>query len=195
MTRSAIPGHFPTFAAWFRKLLLLIRALLLLIRAMCRVGVWLSPRVALVLVLVMGCQLVWIVLTPGRTDRVMVLPTITRQTLVGFDSIRSKPPPRLRGNCFSVSPKARWGGSLVGSRSTPWQVCNMHAENFSEIVQRLKLQAVEVQLLDEGRCIITDPRISRDWLLEKPCPTCFRESACEDILMRYPERFRSPSRP
>ena len=188
MTRSSIRRHFPTFAAWFRRLLLLIRA-------MCRVAVWLSPRVAMVLVLVMGCQLVWIVLIPGRTDRVMVPAMITRQTLVGFDSIRSKPPPRLRGNCFSVSPKARWSGPLVGSRSTLWQVCNMHAENFSEIVQRLNLQAVEIQLLDEGRCVITDPRISRDWLLEKPCPTCFREPVGEDLLMRYPERFRSPSRP
>jgi hypothetical protein len=40
MTRSTIPRHFPTFVIWFRRLLLLIGA-------MCRVGVWLSPRVAM----------------------------------------------------------------------------------------------------------------------------------------------------
>ncbi len=40
MTRSAIPRHFPTFVTWFRRLLPLIGA-------MCRVGVWLSPRVAM----------------------------------------------------------------------------------------------------------------------------------------------------
>jgi hypothetical protein len=65
----------------------------------------------------------------------------------------------------------------------------MHAENFSEIVKQLRLQTIEVEALDDGLCLVTDPRIPRDWLLEKPCHMCVREPEAEDLLMRYPERF------
>ena len=65
----------------------------------------------------------------------------------------------------------------------------MHAENFEGIVKRLGLWMVEVQPLGEDRCLITDPRIPREWLLDRPCPHCFRESEAEDLFRRYPERF------
>jgi hypothetical protein len=184
MRTSAISRYFPTFATWSRRPLLPIRA-------MCRVGGRLFPRVAMVLALVMGCELVWIGLMAALTGRVRVAATIREQTLVLFNS----EPPQPRGNCFSVSPTVLWGGLWVGPRPRLWKVCNMHAENFSAIVQRLQLWKVEVQPLDEGRCLITDPRIPRDWLLDWPCPTCFRDPEAEDLLMRYPERFRPPAGP
>jgi hypothetical protein len=132
------------------------------------------------------------------TDRVMVPATIRRKTIVFTYS----DPPRPRGDCFDVSPtppeRGGWGrpqDQLFGGGNRLWQVCNMHAQNFAGIVERLGLRTVEVQRLGEGRCLITDPRIPRDWLLDRPCPTCFREPEAEDLLRRYPERFHPPAAP
>ena len=145
MTRSSIRRHFRTFAASFRRLLLLIGV-------MCRVAVWLSPRVAMVLVLVMGCQLVWIVLIPGpHSDRSHG----ARPSRDKHWSASTRSDPSHHHGCgatASVSRRARWiAGRSSDPGSTLGEVCNMHAQNFSEIVRRLKLQAVEIQLLDEGR--------------------------------------------
>ena len=71
----------------------------------------------------------------------------------------------------------------------------MHAQNFTGIVERLGLWVVEVQPLGEGRCLITDSRIPREWLLDRPCPTCCRHPEANDFLWRYPERFRPPAAP
>jgi len=54
---------------------------------------------------------------------------------------------------------------------------------------------VEIQPLDDGGCLITDPRIPRGWLLERPCSQCVREPLGEELLARYPGRFRDPAKP
>src|SRR5262245_8597874 len=122
----ALLRHFPAFAAWYCRSLRLIRA-------MRRIGVWHTPRVAMALVLVMSCELVWIVAIFEPTARFMVPAVIGQRTLVGFR--HRTPPPWPRGNCFSVSSNARWLGPAPGTRRIGGQVCNMHVENFSEIVQ------------------------------------------------------------
>jgi hypothetical protein len=183
---SAIRRHFPTFLAEYCRLLTLIRAI-------CRAGVWLFPRVAMALVLVTSLELVWVVVMPGRTDRVTVPAVITMQTDVGF--MHRAPPPWPRGNCFNISPSPRWLGALLGSRRTDRKVCNMHAENFSAIVGRLKLKAMEVEPVDERSCLITDRRIPREWLLQQPCPTCYHEPERRDLLRRYSEHFSAPLSP
>jgi hypothetical protein len=143
--------------------------------------------------------IVGLLLTSWLRGRALVPATISEQTLVGYNSI----PPQPRGNCFSVSPtplRIEWwiglrdggGGGLRGGR---WRVANMHAENFEGIVKRLGLRMVEVQPLGEGRCLITDSRIPRDWLLDRPCPHCFRKPVADDLLRRYPERFHPPAAP
>ena len=83
MSPSDIPRHFPTFATCYRRLLRLIKVI-------CRVGVWLSPRVAMALALVMSCELVGIVETyrtakvtiPEMKDRVLEIPVPGETTLV-----------------------------------------------------------------------------------------------------------------
>jgi hypothetical protein len=112
-------------------------------------------------------------------------------------------PPQPRGDCFSVAPtplRSEWWVGLrdgwgLGLRSWLWRVANMHAQNFTGIVERLGLRMVEVQPLGEGRCLITDPRIPRDWLLDRPCTTCFSKLEAQDLVKRYPERFRPPAAP
>jgi hypothetical protein len=177
MRTATIPRDPPTSAAWSRGLLL-----------------------------AMSCVLARIEPVDAPTGRILVPAAVTVRTLVGPFL---QPPPQPRGNCFSIAPAAPWGVVRVAPRSQlwwvaprgplggtgpfgriEWKVCNMHAENFEAIVQRLGLRTVEVQPYDQGRCLITDPRIPRDWLLERPCPHCFRAAEVEDLLRRYPERFR-----
>jgi hypothetical protein len=186
MERSTIPNHFRTFVAWYRRLLLLTRA-------MRRAGVWLTPRVSMALVLVMSLELVWVVVMPGRSDRVMVPAAIGLSTQVGY--FYRHPPPWPRGNCFRISSVPRWLGALLGPQKTQRWVCNMHAENFSSIVQRLNLRAVEIEPIDQRCCMITDSRIPREWLLEKPCALCFRGPEGEDLMRRHPEHFRTTLTP
>jgi hypothetical protein len=40
--------------------------------------------------------------------------------------------------------------------------------------------------------LITDPRVPREWLLEVPCPTCYRGPERGALLRLYPEHFRTP---
>ena len=186
MGPSTIERHLPTFVACYRGVLVLIRVI-------CRAGTRLFPRAVMVIVLVMTCDLAWIVFRPEHAGRVLVLTAIRGQTEVGF--VNRGPAPWPRGNCFTVAPSVRWGWRLRGTRNPDWRVCNMHAENFSEIVKRLGLQTVEVLPFNESYCLITDQRIPREWLLEKPCSQCVREPVGEELLARYPGRFRDPTKP
>jgi hypothetical protein len=90
-----------------------------------------------------------------------------------------------------------------------WRVFNIHAQNFYEITKRLGLTSVQaevihkglrrqttisnpgqetVQMVDEGDCIITDPRITKDWLRSSPC-VCYSKSDWGKYLAIYPEKF------
>jgi hypothetical protein len=113
-----------------------------------------------------------------------------RTTQVGF--FYRTPPPWPRGNCFGVTTKARWLGPARGTGASEWNVANMHAENFSVIAARLSLRTVEIQPIGGGSCLITDPRVPREWLLEEPCRSCYRGPAREEIRKRYSQYFRAP---
>jgi hypothetical protein len=186
MSPFAIERHFPTFVICYRWVLALIRLI-------CRVGIRLLPRVAVVVVMIMTCVLAWIVVAPDDAGRVRVPATIEQQTLVGFS--HRGPAPWPRGNCFTIAPRARWTWPPGARRNPGWRVCNMHAENFSEVVKRLGLQTVEVLPLEGSCSLITDQRIPREWLLEKPCSHCFRGPVGEELRARYPDRFRAPAKP
>jgi hypothetical protein len=142
MASPTLPQFFPTFAAGYNRLLLLIRATR-------RIGVWLTPRVAMAAVLAMCGWLVWIIIMPGPTDRIVVPAAMSSSTQVGF--LHSTPPPWPRGNCFDISSNPPWPAIMFGSQGAVWKVCNMNAENFSSIVRQLNLQEVEIQPL-EGSC-------------------------------------------
>jgi hypothetical protein len=183
MGSSSLLGHFPTFVAGSRGLLRLVRVTR-------RAGVWLSPRLAMALVLLLSFELAWIMAVPEPTGRFMVPAVLGVRTLVGFS--HRTPPPWPRGNCFGMSVKTRWLGPIRGTPKVGGHVLNMHAENFSEVVKRLKLQSVEIQPVAEAACLITDPRIPREWLLEEPCRTCFGGPGSEGPLRHYPDHFRIP---
>jgi hypothetical protein len=72
-----------------------------LIRAMRRTGVWLTPRVAVAAVLAMCGWLVWIIIMPAPTDRIVVPAAISKSAEVGF--VHSSPPPWPKVNCFALS--------------------------------------------------------------------------------------------
>jgi hypothetical protein len=127
MASPTLPQYFPTFAAGYNRLLLLIRA-------MCRTVIWLTPRAAVAAALAMCCWLVWITLMPGPTDRIVVPAAIRSSTQVGFH--HNTPPPWPRGNCFDISSNPPWPARMFSSRRAVWKVCNMHAENFSSIVRQ-----------------------------------------------------------
>jgi hypothetical protein len=76
-----------------------------------------------------------------------------------------------------------------------WKVANMHAANFEEIVRRLELRTVEVQPLDGSSCLITDARIPRGWLREKPCRICFGGPVGGEILRQHAKHFGPPADP
>ncbi len=184
MEPIALHRYFPTFVDGYCGLLRLIKAIW-------RIGVWLSPRVAMALVLVMCCELAWIMGNPDAIARSMVPAVLGMRTLVGF--LHSTPPPWPRGNCFSIPPKARWLGPMSGTQTIGGHVSNMNAENFEAIVQQRKLQRVEIRAIDDRNCLITDSRIPSDRLLDKHCPHCVRGPYSEVLLMRFPENFRRPS--
>ena len=134
---------------------------------------------------------------PGRADRVVVPASAKGKTEVGFD--HEGPPPWPRGNCFRVPSMTAAEAKKAQEQKKPgpysWKVANMHAENFEAIVRRLGLRTVEVQQLDGSSCLITDERIPREWLREKPCRLCFRGSVGEELLREHAKHFGPPADP
>ena len=182
MDFTSLPRHFPTFVEGYRGLRHLIRSI-------SRAGVWLAPRLAMAIVLVMTFVMAWVLALPESNSRFMVPAVRGRTTLVGF--LYRTPPPWPRGNCFGVTKKARWLGPARGTGASEWNVVNMHAENFSAIAARLRLRTVEIQPIGGVSCLITDPRVPREWLLEEPCRSCNLGPAREQIRKRYPQYFRA----
>jgi hypothetical protein len=100
------------------------------------------------------------------------------------------PPPWRDGNCFTMHPLPR--PRQIGTNiDLGHHVANMHFENFEEIVKRLGLKRVLVEF--DGRfLLVVDSRIPRDWLLEKPCPSCIFAPTRDALLAKYPDKFRKP---
>jgi hypothetical protein len=112
---------------------------------------------------------------PADPPTDLVVPARAVQaTLVGFQ--HDGPPQWPRGNCFAVSPGL--------------SVANMHLENFARAVRDLGLETVAVRRVGDGRCLVTDPRIPRDWLLAEPCPTCTPPEVRRELTEAYPQWFR-----
>jgi hypothetical protein len=134
---------------------------------------------------------------PAPADRVMVPASITGTTQVGYSS--DVPPPWPRGNCFTVSSMTAQEARKAQEQKEPgpasWKVANMRTENFEAIVRRLGLRTVEVQPLDGSSCLITDERIPREWLVDKPCRGCFRSPVGEGILRDHAKHFGPPADP
>jgi hypothetical protein len=100
--------------------------------------------------------------------------------------LHKAPPPWPTGNCFELPTRAQ-------DRRGPPQglhVIDMHAENFEEVVKRLGLTSVEVEILG-GQFLVVDPRIARRWLRETPCSTC--SGIGEAIPPKYADRFSEPA--
>ena len=124
-------------------------------------------------------------LPPSEGARLRVPTQALSVTLVGFDP--KTPPPWPVGNCFELSPLP-----LSRRRGRPdirgYHVANMHHENFAEVVKRLGLDTVEVEV--RGGCfLVVDPRIPRQWLRERPCPTCTRDP--NSFWAKHADRFRA----
>src|SRR5262245_12669754 len=90
------------------------------------------------------------------------------------------PPPWPRGNCFFLAleplrPDARW-----------LSVVNMHYENFARVVRDLDLETVRVRPVGDHRCLVTDPRIPRNWLLDEPCGICVPPPVRRELIEAYP---------
>lgn len=67
----------------------------------------------------------------------------------------------------------------------------MHAENFSEIVRQLKLESVEILVLDKNSCLIVDARIPRKWFRQRPDVVIWPLTA-EKVMAEHPEQFNLP---
>jgi hypothetical protein len=97
---------------------------------------------------------------------------------------RPGPPPWRGGNCFSLAP-------VSGPPDGPGLfVVNMHVENFERVVRDLGLETVRVHRIEGNRCLVTDPRIPRSWLLTEPCTTCLPPHVARELTETHPEWFR-----
>jgi hypothetical protein len=101
------------------------------------------------------------------------------------------PPPWPEGNCFKLIPPLRRARELL-EYSERWHVINMHHENFEVLVKQLGLTTIEVEYYG-GCCLVTDPRIPRSWLREKPCPGCTSAAVRTAVLSRHADKFRDPA--
>jgi hypothetical protein len=129
-------------------------------------------------------------LPPPKPETLRLPAVVAFQTSVGY--FDRTPPPWRRGNCFSLAPatvrEPRDPRSLL-------RVANMTAENFKRVVADKGIESVQVLRVSPGLCLITDPRIPRDWLREAPCVTCFGEQPAAELVRRYPDQFKPQSGP
>jgi hypothetical protein len=174
METRMIERAFPTFAKLPRLMLRVFRVLT-------------GSRVVMLLSLSLLGRAALALLVAGSGDRVMVPAMATSQTQVGL--IRKLGPPWPTGNCFTVSTRPLMGGRLSGPRTGELSVCNMNAENFQSIVGQLGLRTVEIELIDEYHCLISDPKIPRVWLLESPCQVCLSTHPGARQIVRCSKSF------
>jgi len=145
--------------------------------------------------------LVWATIRPSRatTQRAqdpappnikMVPAVYGMTTVVGY--FHKTPPPWPKGNCFELSPltiEERTRRRVAGAPAESWFVLNMHTENFEAFVERSGITTVKVERVGKRSCLIVDPRVPNDWLLESPCTTCTPKDALDE-LKGHAHRFR-----
>lgn len=121
---------------------------------------------------------------PPAVDQLRTLTLKARarfETMVGYGHLG--PPPWPTGNCFALSTDRRRVDAPM------YWVVNMHAENFARVVDSLGLVTVEVLELDDKRCLITDARIPREWLLAAPCEACSPPALRQRLRESHADRF------
>ena len=125
-------------------------------------------------------------------------------TLLFFQ--HQSPGPWTHGNSFTLAPGPAWtvkgpvGNFLRQHRPvsltggpTGWGVLNMHAENFSEIVRQLKLESVEILLLDDHTCLVIDPRIPREWFCPLPADFSSWSPTRQCAVAAHLDKFSLPA--
>ena len=56
------------------------------------------------------------------------------------------------------------------------RVVNVHYENFAELRRRGLISfPIEIEMISDKLCAITDKRVPPDWKLTEPCSSCIRE--------------------
>jgi hypothetical protein len=127
-------------------------------------------------------------LPPRKPDTLRVPAVVAGKTMVAYEP--KTPPPWPAGNCFSLA--------LVPVREVKdfkalLRVVNMTAENFERVVGDKGIESVQVLRVSPRDCLITDPRIPREWLRETPCAACFGRDYAAELKRRYPDLFHAGS--
>lgn len=69
-----------------------------------------------------------------------------------------------------------------------WQVLNMDATKFRDIVRQSHIDTVEIETLDDVSCLVVDSRIDPKWFRSTPVPT--EETTLSfNVQERYPQYF------
>ncbi|WP_146450291.1 hypothetical protein [Bythopirellula polymerisocia] len=156
------------------------------------------------------------ILAPRSVER-MVLP-IRQVTFyrTAVDLRHQTLPPWEQGNELRISFTKAAEVDSVEERAE-WRIVNMHAENFDLITDALKMDAVEVVVLnnrkaygsyrsvdngwvqkplvyDVGYAIVSDARIPSKWFLTEP-PGDMDEEARKVLVATFPKSFRKLKKP
>jgi hypothetical protein len=121
---------------------------------------------------------------------------IYQMTMVEFR--RKVAPPWRNGNCFALASEDSWeavqhpGGAMAPERGEPhWLVLNMHAENFRALVEDAGLREIELEVVKEHYCLITDRRVNRGWIRSAPCHVCVPKELRAWLERERRELFRA----
>lgn len=136
--------------------------------------------VGLVAVAGLAAGAVWWASRP-RTTLLAARPLKT--TALGFKY--NTPPPWPRGNRLSLTADPH-----PASSAEWWLILNMHAENFGELSGRLGWETVEVLPVGPRRCLIVDPRVPSEWLLDGPLDVGLTPNPQDELVTKYPQHFR-----
>ena len=163
-----------------------------------RLGIALLVGLAVVIAVLVALSL------PALTNPRHVPARVFMMTLMGFQ--HRTPGPWPDGNNFSLAPRSGWimcgpigrfvreyaPNDLTGG-SMGWSVVNMTAENYSEIVRQLKIESVEILILDKHTCLVVDARIPREWFRQLPSVSESRTLVMQRAVADYPDKFSLPA--
>ena len=115
--------------------------------------------------------------TPKPAETLMVPVAVVGETRVRY--FHETRPPWSVGNCFRLAQES----------GKPLAVANMHAENFKAMVEKLNLKSIQILPIEDSHCLIVDARIPKEWLLDKPCSICTRESLRQELDEKHADKF------